>query len=299
MIKLRSNHRRVHARKTGLFLLAMTLAAGSALRAGPEDATKETNVIQQPPAEDKFFVEVGAAGEFDYHATKFISNGSANFGAVGLYGLPAQIQSRDFSSTHDVATVDGRLRLGYIINPILTVYTMFSYSHAGGNDSRALGTVTDPSGAFGPAGGRYGLYGDVGQYQSYSGSLGGRVTLPRTILDFIHAPKFIIPYVNFSAGAKYLDSQHVRFYSEGIDAVDTTIDLYGKSWVFTGEGGLGYELKVARNFSVNVDSNYGYDSKPDNSGRILSGATPIGYSGIDKGGDRFYSSVGLTAAFKF
>lgn len=299
MIKLRPNQSRIHARKTSLFLFALTLASGCVLRAGEEDVTKEKSVIEQPQSEARFSMEAGAAGEFDYHATKFISDGSADFGVAGLYGLPAKIQSRDFSSTHDVAAVDGRLRLGYIISPIFTVYTMFSYSHSGGDNSRALGSVTDTDGAFGVAGGRYNLYGDVSQYQAFSGSLGGRVTLPRTILDFIHAPKFITPYVNFSAGGKYLDSQHVRFYSGRIGAVNTTIELYDNSWVLTSEAGLGYELKVSRNFSVNVESNYGYDTKPDRSGSILSGPTPIGYSGINKGGDRFYSSYGLSAKFKF
>jgi hypothetical protein len=286
--------------KPASFLIGTILVLQPMARAGDEDTTKVAkDVIQQPPAAPKFFFEAGAAGEFDYHATKFISDGSADFGTAGGSALPAKIQSRDFTSTHDIAAIDGRLQAGYIVNPFISLYSMFSYSHSSGDDSRRLGSVTDVNGAFGAVGGRYDLYGDIGKYQSYTGSLGARITLPRTILDFIHAPKFIFPYVNFSVGGKYLDKQQVRFYSGGVDAVDTSIDLYKDSWVLTSEGGLGYELRLARNFSINLDSNYGYDSKPERGDRDLSGSSTSSFQGINKGGDRFYSSFGLTAVFKF
>ena len=208
--------------------------------------------------------------------------------------LPAIIQSRDFTSTHDAAATNGRFNFGYIVNPLITVYGGFVYSHDFGDDSRRLGRVTDPSGYFGPAGANYDLYGDVGRYQSYAGIAGVKFTLPRTLLNAIHAPKFITPYFNVSAGGKYLDSQHIRFYSGGVDAVDTpTIKLYDPSLVFTTEGGFGYEFKVSRNFSINLDTDYGYDTKPQNPGR------PAGITGVDKGGDRLYETVGLSASFKF
>ncbi len=280
---------------------AGTMAAVMTASAGSDGTPKDpgASIIQQVPFRPKFFVEAGAAGEFDEQVEKFITNGSADFGPAGIGGLPGKIQSRDFNAAHDAGTVDGRFRLGYIVSQYVSIYTMFSYSHSGGNSSRSLGFVTDVNGRFGPVGNRYDLYGDVGQYQSFSQSLGARISLPRTILDAIHAPKFITPYFNISAGGKYVDKQNVRFYTAGIDAVDTTEELYRDSWVFTVEGGLGYEFKLAQNFSINLDSNYGYDTKPGRGGQTVGGSKPSGSRGINKGGDRFYSTVGLSAVFKF
>ena len=317
---LRLNHSLIPALKICSLVLAATAATTVCVRAGTDDTSKDLNknVIEKPATEPRFYVEIGAAGEFDYHATKFISNGTANFGSPvfsianpptvpivaarhentisnpALPYLPASIQSRDFTSAHDVAAVDGRFNFGYIINPLVSVYAGFTYTHDDGEHSRRLGSVQDATGTFGPAGANYDLYGDVGQYQSYAGIGGVKFTLPRTVLDLIHAPKFIRPYFDLSAGAKYIQSQHIRFTSGGgLDAVDTTIKLYDPSVVFTGQGGFGYELKFTRNFSVNIDTDYGYDTKPqrpDNS---------TGFSGINRSGDRFYETVGLSAVFKF
>ena len=298
---LRQKNSFIRSLTLGAVCCTAALATAASVRAGETDRSKEAkNVIEQPVRDPRFFVEIGGAGEFDFHATKFISNGSADFGVVGAYSLPTKIQSRNFTSAHETPAIDARGRVGYIVNPFLSVYTMFSFSHAEGDDSRRLGSITDRNGAFGAVGGRYDLYADVGQYQSYSGSLGGRLTLPRTILDLVHAPKFITPYLNFSAGGKYVESQHVRFFGDGrTPLVNTTIDLYDNSWVFTGEGGLGYELKFARNFSVNIDSNYGYDTKPSRGDRRLNGPNNSGFNGVNNSGDRFYSSFGATAVFKF
>ena len=298
---LRSHHSFIHTLKTGTLLLAATAVTALCAHAGTDETTndKQKNVIVKPVEAPRFYVEVGAAGEFDYHATKFISNGSANFGVVGAYSLPATVQSRDFSSTHDVATIDGRVNFGYIVNPLLTVYGGFIYSHADGDDSRRLGTVTDATGAFGATGGRYDLYGDVGQYQSYAGVLGAHLKLPRTILDFIHAPQFIKPFFNLEVGGKYVQEQHVRFFTTGAAPVNTTINLYDDSAVFTVRGGFGYELKLARNFSINIDSDYGFDTKPGRGDRNLNGPNNTGFSGINNSGDRFYESVGVSAVFKF
>ncbi len=298
---LRSNHSLIHSLKFSTLLLAATAATALCAYAGTDETSndKQKNVIEKPVQAPKFYVEVGAAGEFDYHATKFISNGSADFGVVGAYSLPAKIESRDFSSTHDVATIDGRFNFGYIVNPFVTVYAGFIYSHADGDNSRRLGLVTDTSGAFGAVGGRYDLYGDVGQYQAYTGVLGTHLTLPRTILDAIHAPQFIKPFFNLEVGGKYVEQQHVRFYSGGVNAVDTTINLYGDSAVFTVRGGFGYELKLARYFSINIDTDYGFDTKPGRGDRTLNGPNNTGFNGINNSGDRFYESVGVSAVFKF
>ena len=299
---LRLNHSRSSTLKTCSVLLAATMATSLCARAGVDDTSKDLNknVIEKPVEAPKFYVEIGSTGEFDYHATKFISNGNANFGVVGAYSLPARVQSRDFTSAHDVAAVDGNLNFGYIVNPLLSVYGGFTYSHSNGDHSRRLGTVVDANGGFGPAGASYDLYGDVGQYQSYAGVTGVKFTLPRTILDFIHAPKFISPYFKAQVGAKYIDDQHIRFYSGGINAVNTTMDLYNGSFVFTTQGGFGYEFKLSRNFSVDLDTNYGYDTAPERGDRQLNG-TPnnTGFRGINNNGDRFYETVGLSAKFKF
>ena len=318
----RLNHSIIPAAKTCTLLLAATVAASLCAQAGIDDTATSSkdvnkNVIEKPPSVPKFYVEIGAAGEFDYHATKFISDGNANFGGngdvfpipgpvvlarpasvLGFPGtlaapLPAQIQSRDFTSTHDVGAIDGRVNFGYIVNPLITVYAGFVYTHDDGDSSRRLGTVDDVDGVYsGVVGGKYDLYADVGQYQSYSGIAGVKFTLPRTILELIHAPKFISPYFGVSAGGKYLDSQHVRFYSPEV-GVNQSIKLYDPSLVFTTQGGFGYELKIARNFSINVDTNYGYDTKPNHPDNN------VGYSGIDRGGNRLFETVGLSAAFKF
>ena len=203
-------------------------------------------------------------------------------------------------SAHDVGTVDGTVNFGYIVNPLLSVYGGFTYSHNDGDHSRRLGSVVDANGGFGAAGASYDLYGDIGQYQSYAGFTGVKFTLPRTILDFIHAPKFISPYFKAQVGAKYIDDQRIRFYSGSINAVDTTIDLYNGSFVFTTEGGFGYEFKVTRNFSINLDSDYGYDTAPERGDRQLNGnPNGTGFHGINTNGDRFYETVGLSAKFKF
>ena len=314
---LRPNHSIAHAIKTGTLLIAATVATSLCAQAGTEDTSKDLhkNVIEQPVTAPRFFVSIGAEGQFDYHATKFISNGSADFGFVvplavvpavavpfgggNLVALPAKIQSRDFTATHDAGAIAGRLNFGYIVNPLLTVYGGFAYTHSSGDDSRRLGYVTDVNGAFGLAGGRYDLSGDFDEYESYSSYAGAKITLPRTILDFIHAPKFITPYFSLQVGAKYLPEQRVRFFTSNIPAVNSSISLYDDSVVFTAQGGFGYEFKLARNFSINLDTQYGFDTKPDRGDRNLNNPNTTGFNGINKSGDRFYSTVGLSAVYKF
>lgn len=289
----------IHSFRTGSLLLVVTLGMTLAARAGDETRTysnkdaKDKNVIQQPPpAESKFYVDLTGGAEFDIHATKFLSNGNSIFNG-GATPYPAKINSKDFSSTHD-PVVDARLNLGYKVLPYLSLFAGFTYSHGNGHDRR-VGTVTDARGtAFGVVGGQYDLYASVGDYQAYSGRGGIKLTLPRTILDFIHAPKAISPYFSASAGGKYIESQEARFYSgTRPEFVSTSYDtLYGNSWVFTSEAEFGYELKLTRNASVILESGYGYDTKPQ-------GGSLRNVNGVDRGGDRLYSTVSLGARVKF
>ena len=186
------------------------------------------------------------------------------------------------------------MNLGYKVLPYLSLFVGFTYDHANGHERR-LGSVTDFDGTvLNNLGARYDLYASVGDYQAYAGRGGFKLSLPRTILDFIHAPKAISPYFTASAGGKYLESQEVRFYSGTRPTIlDTGYGtLYGNSWVFTTEAEFGYELKLTRNASVVFESGYGYDTKPQ------SGTLP-GVSGTNKGGDRLYSTVSLGARIKF
>ena len=298
--------------KTGsLFLAALAAATlpafgGDTYTASPKD---KNPVIEKPQTEPRFYVDLLAGGEFDIHATKFVSNGQAFFTnptipvaafAAAPNFVGAKIQSRDFESTHDLGVINGRLELGYKILPYLSIFTGFTYSHSGGNDGRPVGYLTDYTGAAGVAGGRYDLFGKFGKYQAFAGMAGIKVHTPRTILDLLHIPKAIRPYASVSAGGKYVDAQHARFYSgsqNGVpdgDLVDTgTFNLYDDSWVFTVEGELGYELQLTRNISVNLESGYGYDTKPERS------TLPYNFDGVNKGGDRFYSTVSLGAKLSF
>ncbi len=282
--------------KPGSLVLAALLGTSLCAHAGTEMATtdsKDKNAIQQAaPTEPKFWFDLSAGGEFDIHATKFLNDSGANFGTAAV-PLPGRIQSRDFSSTHDVGTVNGRAEVGYNILPYVSIFTGFTYSHSGGQDTRRVGRVGDPTGAFGPAGGTYNLYANIGQYQAYSGIAGAKIHLPRTILDFIHAPKCISPYFSVSGGGKYLDAQNADFFAKNGTIVSTGREtLYNSSWVGTAEAELGYDVKVAHNLDVTLESGYGYDTKPQHQG-----LTGIGNANRD--GDRFYSNVYLGAKLKF
>ena len=256
--------------QVGSLLVAATLGVSIAAHAGDETTTSSKdgkemnkNVIQQaPPAAPKFYIDLLGAAEFDYHATKFISNGNANFGTEAA-PFDAKIHSRPFEATHD-PVVDARLNVGYQILPYLAVFGGFTYSHANGHEDR-VGYVTNNFGAAGLGPGKYDLYASVGDYQAYAGRGGFKLSLPRTVLDIIHAPKFINPYFTGSVGGKYIESQDVSFYSGTRQRfVDTAYGtLYGNSWVLTAEADFGYELKFSRNFSVIIEDGYGYETKPD------------------------------------
>ena len=302
--KLHPFHSILRSVQVGSLLVAATLGLALVAQAGDEVATrsgkdsKDKNVIEQaPPKPPKFYLTLSGAGEFDYHATKFISDGNAVFGgtpyipALAGTAYAAHIHSADFSSTHDPVT-DVRTEVGYQILPYLSVFGGFTYSHANGHERR-VGFVTDDGSAFG-APGRYDLYAALGHYQAYSGRGGIKLNTPRTLIDLLHLPKALSTYATLSIGGKYLESQQVSFYSGTQPRfVDTAYGtLYGNSWVLTVEGGFGYELKLTRNFSVIVESTYGYDTAPDRG--HLEGVT-----GTNAGGDRFYESVSLGGKVRF
>ena len=168
-----------------------------------------------------------------------------------------------------------------------------TYSHSDGQSDRRVGRAFDPSGSFGVPGGVYNVYGDFGQYQSYSGIGGIKVALPRTILDLIHAPKAISPYFTVSGGGKYLEAQKADFFGKNGALFNTGNEtLYQSGWVGTVEGEFGYDLQLTHNFDVTVESGYGYDTKPQHEG-----LNEIGNANRD--GDRFYSTVYLGGKIKF
>ena len=299
--KLNPLHSILRPIQVGSLLIAATLGVSIAAQAGDETTTTPSkdgkemnkNVIQQaPPAEPKFYVDLLGVGEFDIHATKFINDGTANFGTTAD-PFNAKIHSRDFSSTHD-PVVDARANVGYQVLPYLAVFGGFTYSHANGHENR-VGYVTDDFGAAGLTPGKYDLYASVGDYQSYAGRGGFKLSLPRTVLDIIHAPKFISPYFSASAGGKYIESQDISFYSGTRQRfVDTAYGtLYDNSWVLTAEGDFGYELKFSRNFSVIIEDGYGFETKPTH------GVIGSNIGDINKDGDRFFSTVSLGARLKF
>ena len=277
-------------KKLSSLLALSTVCLAAASYAGGDYSKNTKNVIEAPKREPRLYVSLSAGGEFDIHATKFISNGGGDVGFPGT-SLPVKVQSRDFTSTHDIAVINGNLEVGYQINSFLTVFGGFTYSHSEGDDSRGLGRLNDPSGFFGPLGGVYELRASISEYQAYTGKLGLKANLPRTILDLIHAPKIITPYISLAAGGKYIESQHARFFAAGYDS--GSVELYEDSWVFTGQVNLGYDIAFTPNFSVVFESGYGYDTKPERGNGLP------GTSGVNDGGDRLYSNVSLGAKLKF
>ena len=276
-------------------LILSTLCLAASSRAGQDavDAKASSKeVIQKPaPKPPRFYLSLDAGGEFDEHATKFISNGGGDLGVPGSFSLPTKVQSRDFTAVHDPGVINGVLEGGYIVNDMVTLFVGFTYSHANG-DNHGAGRVSDPAGVFGPAGGVYELNANVSKYEAYQGRAGIKVTTPRYLLDLIHAPKAITPYFTASAGGKYIDAQNADFTAANF--INDHVRLYDDSWVFTSQAGFGYNYKVTENFSVNLESGYGYDTKPERSGDRLPGV-----SGVNDGGDRLYSTVKLGAVVKF
>ena len=286
--------------RAAALLLAASLGMTLAAHAGDETTTRtysnkdNKNVIQQPPpSEPKFYVDLTGGAEFDIHATKFLSDGNTTFTGAGGGPIRARLRSEPFENVHD-PVVDANAEIGYKILPYVSLFTGFTYSHGNGHDRR-IGSVLDEDGAvLGGLGNRYDLYARVGDYQAYAGRAGVKVALPRTLLDLIHAPKAISPYFSLSGGGKYVESQEISFVSgTRLTIVDTPYGtLFGNSWVFTGLATFGYELKLTRNFSVILEDGYGYDTK------LQRGNLP-GINGVNRDGDRLYSTVSLGAKLKF
>ncbi len=286
--------------RTAALLLTASVGLTVAAHAGDENTQttsnrdKDKNVIQQPPpSEPKFYIDLLGSAEFDIHATQFLSNGNTTFTGAGGGAIPARIHSVPFETVHD-PVVDAGLDVGYHVLPYLSIFANFTYSHGNGHDHR-VGYITDDDGAvLGGLGNRYDLYARIGDYQAYAGRAGVKVALPRTLLDLIHAPKAILPYFSLTGGGKYVESQEISFDSGTRPTiVDTPYGtLFGNSWVFTGEAQFGYEVKLTRNFSVILEDGYGYDTK------LQRGDLP-GVNGVNRSGDRFYSTVSLGARVKF
>ena len=292
---------------------AVPAFAGDTYSASGKDDKDKNPMIQKPVEEPRFYVDLMAGGEFDFHATHQITNGTAYFSAPlgvavlplstaapGSGILPVSIKSRDFTSTHDAGVINGRLEVGYQVLPYLSVFVGGTYSHSNGNREEPDGTVFDPGALVGAAGGRYQLFADTTRYEAYSGIAGLKLNTPRTLLDLLHIPRAIRPYASFSAGGKYVESQDASFYNGAQDgapvgAIVTSgnLRLYNSSWVFTVEGELGYELQLTRSLSVNLESGYGYDTRPERAG------LDANFQGVNQGGDRFYSTVSLGAKLRF
>lgn len=278
-------------------LLVLTSLGLSLCAQAGEVYTAQKEVIpQRAPHEARLWVSLAAGGEFDVHATKFISNGGGTLFTRGGVGLPVKVQSRDFASTHAAGMLNGRLEVGYLLTNEISLFGGFTYSHVDGNDSRKAGRVTDLAGTFGPAREVYDLYADVGDYNAYAGMVGIKLLLPRAVMDSMGAPRTISPYISGSVGGKYVEASDIRFYNGGGPRFLNTqrVTLYDDSWVFTTELNLGIDFEVAHNFSIVAEAGYGFDTKPEAGGQVLPGL-----NGTDKGGDRVYNTVSLGGKLKF
>lgn len=284
-----------------LGLLALSAAP---LHAGSYETTRTSGkdknpVLQRPERKPRFYLTLGGGAEFDQHATKFLSNGEGTLGSARLGGaaLPVKIQSKDFHNTHEYP-VTARAEIGYQVTGWFSVFGGFTYEHSHGDKAVRFGQVRDPGGLVGDPGAVRDLYANLEDYETYAGRGGFTLAMPRTLLDFIHAPKAIKPFLSYSAGGKYVEPTHAQFFSPGL--LDTgNIRLYDASWVFTTDVQLGYEVDITRNFGVFFQSGYGYDTKLDRNNSGGNSAAAAGLSGVNKGGDRFYSTVSLSAKARF
>lgn len=284
--------------------LGLLALSSSPLQAGPYEATstsgKDKNpVIQRPERKPRFYLTLGGGAEFDIHATKFISNGEGTLSSSRLGGaaLPVKIQSKDFHNTHEYP-VTARAEIGYQVTDWFSVFGGFTYEHSHGDKAVRFGQVRDPGGLVGDPGAVRDLYANLEDYQTYTGRGGFTLAMPRTLLDFIHAPKAIKPFLSYSAGGKYVDPTRAQFFSPGL--LDTgNIKLYNASWVFTTDVQLGYEVDFTRNFGVFFQSGYGYDTKLERNSSGTNSAAAAGLTGVNKGGDRLYSTVSLSAKARF
>ena len=287
----------------GLSALALTpaLARAGSADFNARDDSKGSKAVVQPPAPrpPRFYLSLAGGAEFDEHATKFISNGEGSLGAVRLGGaaLPIKIQSKDFHNTHEVVA-SARAEAGYRVTDWLSLFVGFTYDHAQGDNAVRFGQVRDPAGLAGDPTAVRDLYANLGNYEAYAGRGGFKLALPRTVLDLIHAPRAIKPYLSYSAGGKYVEPTRAQFFSPGL--LDTgNLRLYDASWVFTTDLQFGYEVALARNATVFFESGYGYDTKLERNNSGGNSPAAAGLSGVNRGGDRFYSLVSLGAKLRF
>lgn len=297
-----------HLRPTlALVAAALTLPA-AALQAGSpefnarEEHSKDSKATIRPPAPafPRFYVSLAGGAEFDEHATKFISNGEGSLGLVRLGGgdtLPVKITSKDFHNTHEV-TASARAEAGYRFTDWFSLFAGFTYDHAQGDNAVRFGQVRDPAGLVGDPAAVRNLYANIGKYEAYAGRGGFTLALPRTVLDLVHAPRAIKPYLSYSAGGKYVEATRAQFFSPGL--LDTgSLRLYDEGWVFTTDVQLGYEVALARNATVFFQSGYGYDTKLERNESGPRSPAAAGLTGVNRGGDRFYSTVSLGAKLRF
>ena len=279
---------------------ALTARAGSADFNARDDSKGSKAVIQPPPpAFPRFFLSLAGGAEFDEHATKFISNGEGTLGAVRLGGaaLPVKITSKDFHNTHEV-TASARAEAGYRVTEWLALFVGFTYDHAQGDSAVRFGQVRDPAGLAGDPRAVRDLYANLGNYEAYAGRGGFKLALPRTVLNLIHAPQAIKPYLSYSAGGKYVEPTRAQFFSPGL--LDTgNLRLYDASWVFTTDLQSGLEVALTRSATVFFESGYGYDTKLQRNSSGGSSPAAAGLTGVNRGGDRFYSTVSLGAKLRF
>lgn len=271
-------------------LLSVTLLGSSAF-AGPEepkDAKKQ--VIEQPDTAPKWYLSLGGNTDFDLHAVYYTVD------AVGsVFGLPATVESRSFGATHD-QPYSIHAELGYVINPHWELFGTVYYDAADGNEER-VGTVSDPAGTIGAAGGKYRLNAEFDDYHSVGIELGARYFfLPKTAR--------VRPFISVSAGGRYIDSQDITFSVAG--AGSTSTSFYDDSFALSASFLAGVEFAVTERFSVGLQSGISYQfeqSERDekltpNSAQFNTGGI-ANLQGSNDDGDRLYIPVAVYGKFRF
>lgn len=270
-------------------LLSVTLLGSSAF-AGPEDSKDaKKQVIEQPDTAPRFYLSLGGSTDFDIHAVY------QTVDAVGtINGLPASIESRTFGATHD-QPFGVHLELGYVINPHWELFGTVYYNGAGGDETR-VGRVADPAGLIGPAGGRYDLDAEFGDYHSVGIQLGARYFfLPKTAR--------LRPYVSLSVGGRYIDSQDITFKVAG---ASVSSSFYDDSFSLSTSALSGIEFAVSERFSVGVESGISYhfeqterDERLTPAAGKFAGGALNGLQNANDDGDRLYIPVAVYGKFRF
>ncbi len=200
------------------------------------------------------------------HATKFLNDAGATFVSPGRRAaVPGRIQSRDFTTTHDIATINGRAELGYKILPYLSVFIGLAPTAT----PTARATAASAASTTRPA-----LYGvPPGRVQPVRqlrpvpvlrrdrGHQGGPAAHdprphPRAEVHLaLLQPSRAAASTSMRSGRTSSPRTRQPRQFTGHET------LYQSGWVGTVEGGFGYDLKLTRNFDVTVESGYGYDTR--------------------------------------